>query len=122
MILVGTSGYNYPEWKGSFYPADLPAKKMLPYYASKFPTVEINYTFYRMPTPKLVAGWRAQVPPEFRFTLKAPKRITHDKRLRAAEVAESRARASSPRRRSSARSWRRCCFSCRRTSRRICRC
>ncbi len=89
MILVGTSGYNYPEWKGSFYPADLPAAKMLPYYASKFPTVEINYTFYRMPTPKLIAGWRAQVPPEFRFTLKAPKRITHDKRLRAAEVAES---------------------------------
>jgi uncharacterized protein YecE (DUF72 family) len=89
MILVGTSGYNYPEWKGSFYPADLPATKFLPYYASKFPTVEINYTFYRMPTPKLVAGWRAQVPPEFRFTLKAPKRITHDRRLRAAEVAES---------------------------------
>jgi uncharacterized protein YecE (DUF72 family) len=89
MILVGTSGYNYPEWKGSFYPSDLPAAKMLPYYASKFPTVEINYTFYRMPTPKLIAGWRAQVPPGFRFTLKAPKRITHDKRLRAAEVSES---------------------------------
>jgi uncharacterized protein YecE (DUF72 family) len=89
MILVGTSGYNYPEWKGSFYPSDLPAAKMLPFYASRFPTVEINYTFYRMPTPKLIAGWRAQVPPEFRFTLKAPKRITHDKRLRPADVAES---------------------------------
>ena len=89
MILVGTSGYNYPEWKGSFYPADLPAAKMLPFYASRFPTVEINYTFYRMPTPKLIAGWRAQVPPEFRFTLKAPKRITHDKRLRAADVESS---------------------------------
>ena len=88
MILVGTSGYNYPEWKGSFYPADLPATKFLPYYASKFPTVEINYTFYRMPTPKIIAGWRAQVPAEFRFTLKAPKRITHDRRLRAAEVSE----------------------------------
>ena len=88
MILVGTSGYNYPEWKGSFYPADLPATKFLPYYASKFPTVEINYTFYRMPTPKIVTAWRAQVPPEFRFTLKAPKRITHDRRLRAAEVSE----------------------------------
>ncbi len=87
--LVGTSGYNYPEWKGSFYPADLAASKMLPYYASKFKTVEINYTFYRMPTSKIVAGWAAQVPPEFRFTLKAPKRITHDKRLRAAEVADS---------------------------------
>ena len=89
MILIGTSGYNYPEWKGSFYPADLPAAKMLPYYAGKFPTVEINYTFYRMPTPKLIAGWRAQVPPAFRFTLKAPKRITHDRRLRAAEVADA---------------------------------
>jgi uncharacterized protein YecE (DUF72 family) len=89
MILIGTSGYNYPEWKGSFYPSDLPAGKMLPYYASKFATVEINYTFYRMPTPKLIAGWRAQVPPTFRFTLKAPKRITHDKRLRAAEVESS---------------------------------
>jgi uncharacterized protein YecE (DUF72 family) len=88
VILVGTSGYNYPEWKGSFYPSDLPAAKFLPYYASKFPTVEINYTFYRMPTPKLIAGWRAQVPAAFRFTLKAPKRITHDRRLRAAEVAE----------------------------------
>ena len=88
MILVGTSGYNYPEWKGSFYPADLPATKFLPYYAGKFPTVEINYTFYRMPTPKLVAGWRTQVPADFRFTLKAPKRITHDRRLRAADVAE----------------------------------
>jgi uncharacterized protein YecE (DUF72 family) len=88
MILVGTSGYNYPEWKGSFYPADMPASKFLPYYAGRFPTVEINYTFYRMPTPKLIAGWRAQVPPEFRFTLKAPKRITHDRRLRAADVQE----------------------------------
>jgi len=89
MILVGTSGYNYPEWKGSFYPADLPTAKMLPYYASKFHTVEINYTFYRMPTSKIVAGWAAQVPDGFRFTLKAPRRITHDKRLRAAEVADS---------------------------------
>ena len=89
MILIGTSGYNYPEWKGSFYPADLPAAKMLPYYAGRFSTVEINYTFYRMPTPKLVAGWCAQVPENFRFTLKAPRRITHDKRLRPADVADS---------------------------------
>jgi uncharacterized protein YecE (DUF72 family) len=81
MILVGTSGYNYPEWKGSFYPADLPTAKMLPYYAGRFPTVEINATFYRMPTAKTVAAWAQQVPPTFRFTLKAPKRITHDKRL-----------------------------------------
>ncbi|HEV3216175.1 MAG TPA: DUF72 domain-containing protein [Vicinamibacterales bacterium] len=81
MILVGTSGYNYPEWKGSFYPADLPAAKMLPYYAARFPTVEINYTFYRMPTEKILSGWVKQVAPEFRFTLKAPRRITHDAKL-----------------------------------------
>lgn len=81
MIWVGTSGYNYPEWKGSFYPADLAAAKMLPYYAARFSTVEINYTFYRMPSEKLLAGWRAQVPASFRFTLKAPRRITHDAKL-----------------------------------------
>jgi uncharacterized protein YecE (DUF72 family) len=81
VIFVGTSGYNYPEWKGSFYPADLAAAKMLPYYAARFPTVEINYTFYRMPTEKLLAGWTQQTPPEFRFTLKAPRRITHDAKL-----------------------------------------
>jgi uncharacterized protein YecE (DUF72 family) len=81
MIWVGTSGYNYPEWKGSFYPADLAAAKMLPYYSARFPTVEINYTFYRMPSEKLLAGWTAQVPQPFRFTLKAPRRITHDAKL-----------------------------------------
>jgi uncharacterized protein YecE (DUF72 family) len=82
MIWVGTSGYNYPEWKGSFYPAGLPAAKMLPFYAARFPTVEINYTFYRMPTDKLVAGWAAQTPSPFKLTLKAPRRITHDSRLK----------------------------------------
>ena len=81
MILVGTSGYNYPERKGSFYPADLAAAKMLPYYAARFPTVEINYTFYRMPSEKILSGWAEQVAPEFRFTLKAPRRITHDAKL-----------------------------------------
>ncbi len=82
MIWIGTSGYNYPEWKGSFYPADLPAAKMLPYYAARFPTVEINYTFYRMPTEKLVSGWAAHTPSPYKLTLKAPRRITHDSRLR----------------------------------------
>ncbi|MGE0042214.1 MAG: DUF72 domain-containing protein [Vicinamibacterales bacterium] len=82
MIRIGTSGYNYPEWKGSFYPADLAASKMLAYYATRLSTVEINYTFYRMPTPKITAGWAAQVPEGFCFTLKAPRRITHDRRLR----------------------------------------
>jgi uncharacterized protein YecE (DUF72 family) len=84
MIWVGTSGYNYPEWKGSFYPSDLPAAKMLPYYAARFPTVEINYTFYRMPNEKLVSGWAEQTPSPYKLTLKAPRRITHDSRLKNA--------------------------------------
>ncbi len=78
---VGTSGYNYPEWKGSFYPQRMPAAKMLPYYAERFATVEINYTFYRTPNAKILAGWDAETPPGFRLTLKAPKRITHIARL-----------------------------------------
>jgi uncharacterized protein YecE (DUF72 family) len=82
MIWIGTSGYNYPEWKGSFYPKDLASAKMLPYYAARFPTVEINYTFYRMPNEKLVGGWAAATPSPFKLTLKAPRRITHDSRLR----------------------------------------
>ena len=82
MIRVGTSGYNYPEWKGSFYPETLSARKMLAYYAERFTTVEINYTFYRMPTDTIVSGWLAETPPGFSFTLKAPKRITHDRRLK----------------------------------------
>jgi uncharacterized protein YecE (DUF72 family) len=82
MIWIGTSGYNYPEWKGSFYPANLPAAKMLPFYAARFSTVEINYTFYRMPNEKIVSGWAAQTPSPYKLTLKAPRRITHDSRLR----------------------------------------
>ena len=82
MIWVGTSGYNYPEWKGTFYPPDLAAAKFLPYYAERFPTVEINYTFYRAPTEKILEGWSAATPDRFKLTLKAPRRITHDARLR----------------------------------------
>jgi uncharacterized protein YecE (DUF72 family) len=85
MIWIGTSGYNYPEWKGSFYPSDLPVAKMLPYYAARFPTVEINYTFYRMPSEKLAGGWAAQTPSPYKLTLKAPRRITHDNRLKNVE-------------------------------------
>jgi uncharacterized protein YecE (DUF72 family) len=80
--LVGTSGYNYPEWKGAFYPPRLAPAKMLPFYAEHFATVEINYTFYRMPNARIVAGWTEATPPDFTFVLKAPKRITHDARLR----------------------------------------
>ena len=80
-IHIGTSGYNYPEWKGTFYPADIPIKRMFAYYAERFRTVEINYTFYRMPTTKTTKGWLDQAPETFAYTLKAPRRITHDKRL-----------------------------------------
>jgi uncharacterized protein YecE (DUF72 family) len=82
MIRIGTSGYQYPEWKGSFYPEKLSTAKMLPYYAERFPTVEINYTFYRFPSEKVMLGWAEATPAGFQFTLKAPKRITHDARLR----------------------------------------
>jgi uncharacterized protein YecE (DUF72 family) len=82
MIWVGTSGYNYPEWRGTFYPEKLAAAKMLPYYAERFPTVEINYTFYRAPNEKILTGWSGATPERFKLTLKAPKRITHDARLR----------------------------------------
>lgn len=81
-IWVGTSGYNYPEWKGSFYPEKLPAAKMLLYYAERLTTVEINYTYYRMPNAKTLDGWSRATPERFKLTLKAPKRITHDARLR----------------------------------------
>jgi uncharacterized protein YecE (DUF72 family) len=81
-LAVGTSGYNYPEWRGTFYPADLPAKRMFAYYAERFHAVEINATFYRMPTPKTTEGWRDQAPEGFTYTLKAPRRITHDRRLK----------------------------------------
>lgn len=83
--LIGTSGYNYPEWRGSFYPVKFPANKMLAYYAERFDTVEVNYTFYRMPTEKLLNGWSKGTPDGFTFTLKAPRRITHDSKLRHCE-------------------------------------
>jgi uncharacterized protein YecE (DUF72 family) len=81
---VGTSGYNYKEWKGPFYPADLAESAMLKYYAQRFATVEINYTFYRMPNVRTLQGWAKETPEGFTFALKAPRRITHDLRLRDA--------------------------------------
>jgi uncharacterized protein YecE (DUF72 family) len=81
-VRVGTSGYDYPEWRGAFYPDDLPAGRRLTYYAGVLATVEINYTYYRLPGAATVAGWVAATPPGFRFAVKASKRITHDRRLR----------------------------------------
>jgi uncharacterized protein YecE (DUF72 family) len=76
---VGTSGFSYDEWTGSFYPEDLAGAQRLAYYAARLPAVEINNTFYRMPKPAVLEGWAAQVPAGFRFALKAPRRITHAK-------------------------------------------
>lgn len=84
-LYVGTSGYSYSEWKGSFYPADLPEKEMLRFYGERFRTVEINNTFHRMPSPTLLNGWAAEVPAGFRFGLKAPMRITHMERLQGSD-------------------------------------
>jgi uncharacterized protein YecE (DUF72 family) len=85
VVRVGTSGYDYPEWKGRFYPRDLPASRRLAYYAERLGTVEINATFRRAPTPEGVKGWAARTPPGFVFALKAPQRITHMRRLRDVE-------------------------------------
>jgi uncharacterized protein YecE (DUF72 family) len=86
-VLVGTSGYGYKEWKGTFYPAKIKAADMLAYYAERLATVEINNTFYRMPKRELLEKWRDDVPDGFVFVLKAPQRITHVRRLKA-EAAE----------------------------------
>jgi uncharacterized protein YecE (DUF72 family) len=83
-LSVGTSGYSYKEWKGSFYPEKLPAKEMLAHYAKKLPAVEINNTFYRLPKAGVLETWAEQVPAGFRFSLKASRRITHFKRLKEA--------------------------------------
>ena len=86
VLLAGTSGFSYKEWLGHFYPEQLPANEMLRYYASHFSTVEINNTFYRMPAESMLSQWLEQVPEHFAFTLKAPRRITHDQRLRESEA------------------------------------
>lgn len=95
-LLAGTSGYSFKEWLGHFYPEKLAAGEMLRYYGARLPTVEINNTFYKMPDEAVLARWRDEVPPEFRFALKARSRITHEKRLRDAgpDVAEFLRRAA----------------------------
>lgn len=80
-LFVGTSGFAYPEWRPDFYPADLKNDDMLGFYASKLTSVEINYTFYREPSPKTIQKWAAQTPGDFTFTLKANRKITHERRL-----------------------------------------
>jgi len=81
-LYVGTSGWAYPTWKPDFYPAGTPAKRFLEFYASQLTSVEVNYTFRALPTAKILEGWLAATPAQFRFSFKAPQRITHFKRLR----------------------------------------
>jgi uncharacterized protein YecE (DUF72 family) len=76
-LYVGTSGYSYKEWKGTFYPKNLPVQQMLRFYGERFRTVEINNTFFRMPSVSVLEGWADAVPADFKFVLKAPRRITH---------------------------------------------
>ena len=82
-LLAGTSGFAFKEWKGPFYPDDMKDDAMLGYYASKFSSVEINNTFYRLPKEKVLLDWAAQVPEHFTFAIKASQRITHHTRLKA---------------------------------------
>jgi uncharacterized protein YecE (DUF72 family) len=84
-LYVGTSGFSYKEWKGSFYPEDISDKQMLRFYGERFRTVEINNTFYRMPKAEVLEAWAEEVPADFRFVLKAPQRITHMQRLKGSE-------------------------------------
>ena len=95
-LYLGTSGYAYPEWKGVFYPPEVKVKDQLRYFASRFRSVEINYTYHHHPSEKTIAGWVSQTPPEFLFTLKAHQGITHRRRLKdcgdSVEFLVSRAR------------------------------
>ncbi len=93
-LYAGTSGWAYPQWKPDFYPAKLPSAKFLGYYASRLNSVELNYTFRRFPTEKLLAGWIASTPADFTFAVKAHQDITHVKRLKDAEEWTSRFLAS----------------------------
>ena len=95
-LLIGTSGYSYKQWRGAFYPGKMKDAEMLAFYAARFGAVEINNTFYRMPDEGMLARWAGEVPDQFAFTLKAPQRITHQKRLKDAgeDVAEFLRRAA----------------------------
>jgi uncharacterized protein YecE (DUF72 family) len=84
-IHVGTSGYGYKEWKGKFYPEKIPPKEMLRFYSGRLGAVEINNTFYHMPSEGVLKSWASQVPDDFVFALKSPQVITHLKRLRAVD-------------------------------------
>ncbi len=88
-LIAGASGYSFKEWKGTFYPPDLKPDGMLAYYSARLPTVEINNTFYRMPAAKMLEAWAAATPDDFRFAIKASRRITHIARLKVDSAADS---------------------------------
>ncbi|MFW5888092.1 MAG: DUF72 domain-containing protein [Patescibacteria group bacterium] len=83
--IIGTSGWNYPHWKGVFYPEDIPRKKWFAYFAERFNTVEVNYSFYSWPKAETLQRWRENSPSGFKFTMKAPRLITHLKKLKETE-------------------------------------
>jgi uncharacterized protein YecE (DUF72 family) len=84
-LWIGTSGFQYPEWKGTFYPEKMPASKMLSYYADRFASTEVNYTFRRIPAEKTIRTWSSATPARFKFSFKAPQRVTHFAKLRGCE-------------------------------------
>lgn len=86
-LFAGTSGWAYPTWKPGFYPADVPARAFLGYYAGQLNSVEVNYTFRKLPSPAQLQGWLDTTPPGFSFSFKAPQRITHFQRLRESDIA-----------------------------------
>jgi uncharacterized protein YecE (DUF72 family) len=88
-LLAGASGYSFKEWKGSFYPADIKPDGMLAYYSERLPTVEINNTFYQMPKVTVLENWAKCTPAQFRFAIKASRRITHLSRIKADTAADS---------------------------------
>ncbi len=88
-LLAGASGYSFKEWKGNFYPEKMKPEEMLQFYAQRLPTVEINNTFYRMPKTTVLENWAGTVPEDFRFAIKASRRITHMARIKAESSAES---------------------------------
>lgn len=81
-LWIGTSGFQYPEWRGTFYPEVFPTSKMLPYYAERFSSTEVNYTFRRIPSAKTIDAWSQATPARFKFSLKAPQKVTHFAKLR----------------------------------------
>jgi uncharacterized protein YecE (DUF72 family) len=88
-LLAGASGYSFKEWRGTFYPEKMDPDAMLPFYSERLPSVEINNTFYRMPRTSMLENWAEITPPDFRFAIKASRRITHMGRLKVDSVADS---------------------------------